>query len=68
MDTVPRMPPSVVRPALKTDNERPAILVCAYDDPAQCQSMHIDGAMTWRDFVKRLANVPREQQIILYCG
>jgi hypothetical protein len=67
MDTIPRVEASVVRPMLKADNARPAILVCAYDDSARCQRIHIDGAIPWTEFVRTLSGVPREQQVVFYC-
>jgi hypothetical protein len=45
-----------------------AILVCAYDDEATCQTMRLDMALSLSEFRKRLPEIPKEQEIIFYCA
>jgi len=45
-----------------------AILVCAYDDEATCQTMRLDMALSLGEFRKRLPEIPKEQEIIFYCA
>jgi hypothetical protein len=45
-----------------------ALLVCAYDDPAACQKHALPGATDWQTFEHRLATLPKEREVILYCA
>ena len=45
-----------------------AILVCAYDDDATFQKMHLDLSISLGEFQKRLPKIPKEQEIIFYCA
>jgi hypothetical protein len=45
-----------------------AILVCAYDDEATCQTMRLDMALSLGELRKRLPEIPKEQEIIFYCA
>jgi hypothetical protein len=45
-----------------------AILVCAYDDEATFEKMHLDMALSLGEFQKRLSGIPKEQEIIFYCA
>ena len=44
-----------------------AILVCAYSDK-QCEGKMLEGALTRREFEEKLPSLPKDQEIILYCG
>jgi hypothetical protein len=45
-----------------------AVLVCAYEDEAKCGSMRLEGAMTLAEFKRRMASLPNDREIILYCA
>jgi hypothetical protein len=45
-----------------------ALLVCAYDDPAKCESLRLDGALTFQEFQKRLPMLGKDQEIVFYCA
>ena len=45
-----------------------ALLVCAYDDPARCAELRLEGAIPIQEFRARRATLPRDQEIIFYCS
>jgi hypothetical protein len=45
-----------------------ALLVCAYEDEAKCGSMRLEGAMTWGEFTRKMASLPKDGEVILYCA
>ena len=45
-----------------------ALLVCAYDDPARCAEIHLEGAIFIQEFRARRSSLPRDQEIIFYCA
>ena len=45
-----------------------ALLVCAYEDDERCRQMHLQGAMLFSEFKSKLAELPKDQEIIFYCA
>jgi hypothetical protein len=45
-----------------------ALLVCAYDDEAKCEKMRVQGAMTLGELRAQASELPRDQEILLYCA
>lgn len=45
-----------------------ALLVCAYDDEAKCSKMMLDGAISMTELRARTASLPKDHEIIFYCG
>jgi hypothetical protein len=62
--TVERISPSEAR--AKTQSGE-ALLVCAYGDK-KCKSRLLEGALLKSQLKERLASLPKEQEIIFYCG
>ena len=52
----------------KTKSDGGALLVCAYDDEEKCNRMKLDGSISLANLRTRLASVPKDQEIIFYCG
>ena len=44
-----------------------AFLVCAYNEE-RCSGMMLEGALTKTQFEKKLATLPKDQEIITYCS
>jgi hypothetical protein len=65
MAEVPRV--SVEEARRETAGGR-ALLVCAYEDERKCQSMMLEGAVTMSEMQARLGGLPRDTEIIFYCG
>ena len=45
-----------------------AVLVCAYDDPAKCRRMLLEGAITLDELRAREANLSRDTELLFYCA
>jgi hypothetical protein len=45
-----------------------AVLVCAYDDEQKCRDAGVTGSITHREFQTRLSNLPKNREIIFFCG
>jgi hypothetical protein len=45
-----------------------AIFVCGYDDEEKCRRLHLEGAISFNEFVGRLPSVSRDQEVIFYCA
>ncbi|UCD34706.1 MAG: hypothetical protein JSU90_10500 [Nitrospiraceae bacterium] len=52
----------------KRVEEGAALLVCAYDSEEKFQKMHLHGALSLKEFRARVPSLPRDQEIIFYCG
>ena len=44
-----------------------ALLVCAYVEDDKFRTMHLEGATSYSEFKKKVATIPKEQEIIFYC-
>jgi len=44
-----------------------ALLVCSYGDK-KCKGMLLEGAILRSEFEKKLPHLPKDQEIIFYCG
>jgi hypothetical protein len=45
-----------------------ALLVCAYEDEARCRRLALDGAMSLPRFRTEAPTLPRDRELIFYCG
>jgi rhodanese-related sulfurtransferase len=45
-----------------------ALLVCAYEEDEKFKQMRLEGAMSYREFKKKIASIPKDREIIFYCG
>jgi rhodanese-related sulfurtransferase len=52
----------------QADIQTGALLVCAYDDPAKFKQYCVNGAISMDDFKRQLASLPKNREIIFYCG
>ena len=62
---VPRVDPAAARGRVQRGE---ALLVCAYDDAAKCESLRLEGAITLEELTARLASLPKDQELIFYCA
>jgi hypothetical protein len=65
MEKVKRISPQEVNRKLAAGT---ALLVCVYDDEDLFGKMKLRGAISLNDFRSRLPALPKNQEIIFYCG
>jgi len=45
-----------------------ALLVCAYEDEAKCQSIRLPDSLTYQEFQQRKTGLDRGAEVIFYCA
>ena len=45
-----------------------ALLVCAYDDEQKFSKMKLEGAISLASLQSRASTLPKDKEIIFYCG
>jgi len=43
-----------------------AVLVCAYEDEAQCEQLALEESISWSDFEQHRPALPEERDVILF--
>lgn len=54
--------------AYRKSNDGTALLVCAYDDEDKFRSIHLERAISFKEFKSKLPSLSDGQEIIFYCG
>ena len=65
MEKVKRIHPEEVKRKLQSGK---ALLVCVYDDEDMFKKMRLEGAIPLQELKSRLPVLPKEQEIVFYCG
>ena len=65
MTQAPRVSPPEIYPRVQSGE---ALLVCAYEDDEKFKLLHLEGALSLKDFRQRLASFSRDQEIVFYCA
>ncbi len=65
MDEILRVAPQEARESAASGR---AILVCAYDDEQAFRRAHLEGAIPLHELMSRLPLLPKDQEIVFYCG
>ena len=60
-----RISPEGARTKVKSSE---ALLVCAYEEDEKFKQMRLEGAISYKEFKKKVASIPRDQEIIFYCS
>jgi hypothetical protein len=45
-----------------------ALLVCAYENDEKCRAVHLEGAVFLSGFRDIAASLPKDREVIFYCG
>ena len=45
-----------------------SLLVCAYDDEEKCNKIKLEGAISLAELRAKMASVPKDRELIFYCG
>ena len=43
-------------------------LICAYDDNEKFKQFHLKGALSLEEFTNQVKDIPKEKELIFYCG
>ncbi len=65
MPEIMRVAPQDIRESVASGR---TLLVCAYDDERTYRRMRLEGAISLRELLSRLPSLPRDQEIVFYCG
>ena len=65
MTQVSRISPQEVFPKVQSGE---ALLVCAYEDEEKFKLLHLEGALSLKEFRQRLASFAKDQEIVFYCA
>jgi rhodanese-related sulfurtransferase len=65
MDVTPRVSPEQIRDRVQSGE---ALLVCAYDDDQKFNAMHLQKAISLRQFHQMEGSVPKDKEIVFYCA
>ena len=57
-----------VQEAREKVRSKAALLVCAYDDEEKYNKMRLEGAIPLARLEARAATLPKDKEIIFYCG
>ncbi|MEJ2716686.1 MAG: ArsR family transcriptional regulator [Deltaproteobacteria bacterium] len=60
-----RVPP---QEAYRKSQDGTALIVCAYDSEDKFRSIHLEGAISFKEFKLELPSLSKEQSIIFYCA
>jgi hypothetical protein len=45
-----------------------ALLVCAYEDEEKFKKLQLEGAISLNELKSKLPSLPKDQEIVFYCG
>ena len=65
MRKVPRIPAAPTRRKVEAGE---ALLVCAYEERAKFDAVHLEGALSLQEFQARRQELPRAQEVVFYCA
>ena len=65
MEVMPRVPPEEILGKVQSGD---ALLVCAYDDDEKFKSLHLEKALSLRQFHEIESSLPKSKEIIFYCA
>jgi rhodanese-related sulfurtransferase len=65
MDVTPRIRPEEARQRVQSGQ---ATLVCAYDSDEKFNSLHLENALSLRQFHEREKSIPKDKELIFYCA
>lgn len=65
MADVPRIPPAEARAHVASGA---ALLVCGYEQPQKFAAMHLDGAVSYQEFLRLRPALSKDREVIFYCA
>lgn len=65
MEVTPRITPQQARERVQSGQ---ALLICAYDDEEKFKALHLENALSLKQFREIQSGVPKEKELIFYCA
>lgn len=65
MEVTPRVRPEEILGKVQSGE---ALLICAYDDDEKFKALHLEKALSLRQFKEVQPSLPKEKELIFYCA
>jgi rhodanese-related sulfurtransferase len=65
MNEPPRITPKEIYPKVQSGE---TLLVCAYDSGDKFRRVHLEGALSLREFQDLLPALPKDREVVFYCA
>jgi rhodanese-related sulfurtransferase len=65
MEVTPRVRPEEIRGRVQSGE---TLLVCAYDDDEKFKALHLDKAISLRQFHELEPSLPKDKELVFYCA
>ena len=65
MEVMPRVPPEEIVGRVQSGD---ALLVCAYDDDEKFKALHLEKALSLRQFHELEPSLAKSKEIVFYCA
>ena len=65
MEVPTRVPAQQIREKVQSGE---ALLVCAYDDDEKFRSLHLEKALSLRQFKELEPSLPKSKELVFYCA
>ncbi|HJV33853.1 ArsR family transcriptional regulator [Geomonas sp.] len=65
MDVTPRITPQEAQARVQSGQ---ALLICAYDDDEKFRALHLDKALSLRQFREVEPTLPKDKELVFYCA
>jgi hypothetical protein len=60
-----RITPKEIYPKVRSGE---TLLVCAYDSDDKFRRVHLEGALSLREFKSLLPTLPKDREVVFYCA
>ncbi len=60
-----RITPKEIYPKVRSGE---SLLVCAYDSDDKFRRVHLEGALSLREFQALLPTLPKDREVVFYCA
>lgn len=65
MEETPRVRPEEILGRVQSGE---ALLICAYDDDEKFKTLHLEKALSLRQFQELKPSIPKDKELVFYCA
>lgn len=65
MEVTPRVSPEEILGRVQSGE---ALLICAYDDDEKFKTLHLEKALSLRQFQELKPSIPKDKELVFYCA